>query len=196
MPLAMDELQRLIDTEPKANDMITEYVSSIIGDLTILSECLRQLDSYQPWASTFENLMIDKEKGIAEQYAKTSQPWAGMYAALKESVGGPMVQLGKPAEKRFDYPVWKRRNKENTEIMRRAEANLDAFWSYIDKRMSEKVSNLTGSAVGSLLAQSRILQRTPEWSEPGTSDIKFSDSNATSLELPLSELYFELESRT
>lgn len=35
MPLAVDELQRLLDKEQTANNMITEFVSSIIRDLTI-----------------------------------------------------------------------------------------------------------------------------------------------------------------
>jgi hypothetical protein len=63
MPLVVDELQRLLDKEQTANNMITEYVSSIIGDLAIICECLRQIDSYHPWALTFEDLMVEKESG-------------------------------------------------------------------------------------------------------------------------------------
>lgn len=198
MPLVVDELQRLLDKEQTANNMVTEFVSSIIGDLAIICECLRQIDSYQPWALTFEDLMVDYENDIKEQYAKTSQPWASMLAALKEpnSSTGRMAHLGKPTDKKFDYPVGKRRTKENTEIMRQSEANLDAFWSYIDGRMSKEAGDLAGTAVGKLLTEPRILQRTPQWSEPDKSDRRSSDSDAQSLLMQLSDLYSQLESRT
>lgn len=107
-----------------------------------------------------------------------------------------IVRLGKPTDKRFDYPVWKRRTKENTEIMRRSEGNLDAFCSAIDARMSKESRDLAGTAGRSLLTQSRILQRTPEWSEPDKSISIYLDSNVRLLLVPLSELYFQLESRT
>ena len=193
--LVVDELQRLIDTEPKAKEMITEHINRIIGDLAIICESLRQLDMYQPWALTFEASMADKEEDIKKQYVKTSQPWTYILNALKESSGNVMAQLGRPTEKKFEYPVWKRRTKENTEVMRQSEANLDAFWCHIDKITSEKASDPIGVAVRNLLAQPRILQRTPPWSESGTSG-KRSSENIESLDVPLSELYFELESRT
>ncbi|OAP61579.1 hypothetical protein AYL99_03782 [Fonsecaea erecta] len=48
MPLVVDELQRLIDTEQKAKEMISKHISGLIGDLAIIFECLRQPDTYQP----------------------------------------------------------------------------------------------------------------------------------------------------
>lgn len=46
MKLALDELQRILDAESKASNMITEHISKVIGDLAVIGECLRQLDSY------------------------------------------------------------------------------------------------------------------------------------------------------
>lgn len=196
MPLIVDELQRLIDMEPKAKEMVTEYVGSVIGDLAIICECLRQLDTYQPWALTFETQMVEKEDGIKEQYAKTSQPWARMLGALGKPGETLMGSLGNPSDKKFDYPVARRRTKENTEIMQQSEANLDAFWSQIDKKMSQKAGDLTATALKNLLTQPRILQRTPKWSEPVQPNRGPSNDDIECLGKPLSELYFELESRT
>jgi hypothetical protein len=202
MPLIVDELQRLIDMEPKAKTMITEYVGNLIGDLAIICECLRQLDTYQPWASSFETQSVDREEGIKAQYAKSSQPWARILGALKNPSDSMMGSTGCPSDKKFGYPVWKRRTKENTDIMRQSEANLDAFWSQVDKLMFKKAGDLTGTAVRKLLTQPRILQRTAQWSEPVKPNVKPSsrhgpsEDSATSLIKPLSEIYFDHESCT
>ncbi|KAF7511415.1 hypothetical protein GJ744_004604 [Endocarpon pusillum] len=113
-----------------------------------------------------------------------------------------MGSTGRPSDKKFGYPVWKRRTKENTDIMRQSEANLDAFWSQVDKLMFKKAGDLTGIAVRKLLTQPRILQRTAPWSEPVKPNVKPSSGHgpsedaATSLIKPLSEIYFDLESCT
>lgn len=162
MPLIVDELQRLIDMEPRAKTMITEYVGNLIGDLAIICECLRQLDAYQPWASNFETQSFDREGDIKAQYAKSSQPWARLLGALKNPSDSMMGSTGCPSDKKFGYPVWKRRTKENTDKMRQSEANLDAFWSQVDKLMLKKAGDLTETVVRNLLTQPRILQRTAE----------------------------------
>ncbi|OAP61578.1 hypothetical protein AYL99_03781 [Fonsecaea erecta] len=136
--------------------------------------------------------MVDKEEDIKNEYVKSSQPWANLLAALKGSGWNATAQLGRPTEKNFEYPVAKRRTKENTEVMRRSEAHLDAFWVQVDKLTSGKASDPTGVAVRNLLAEPRILQRTPPWSESN----KRPTENIESLVTPLPELYFELESRT
>ena len=193
LPIVVDELQRLLDAEPKAREMITERVNDIIGDLAIICECLRQLENYHPWALAFEDAMVKAEKHLEQQYQTACQPIVHMINAMKACNQSLVAQLGKPTANRFDYPVWRRRNKENVEIMRRSEARLDALWSYIDKNMRQKAGDLAGSALQNLLT-SRILQRTPEWADSKTSGERLVDEASTSK--PLSEIYFELESRT
>ncbi|KEF56707.1 uncharacterized protein A1O9_06896 [Exophiala aquamarina CBS 119918] len=107
MPLPVDELQRLLDKELTAINMITENVSGTIGDLAIVCECLRQIDHYQPWAVGFEELMVEKKSGIKEVYMKTSQPWAGMCGALREQTASSTrttVRLGKPTDQYLTTP--------------------------------------------------------------------------------------------
>ncbi|KIW99134.1 uncharacterized protein Z519_00797 [Cladophialophora bantiana CBS 173.52] len=195
MPLVVDELQRLLDSEPRAREMVTGRISDIIGDLAIICECLRQLDTYLPWALTFENQMVGKEKNIQKRYQLTLNPTSRMLAGFKERNENVTAQLGKPVGNRFDYPVWRRRNKENIEIMRRSEANLDAFWSYVDKKMGGRATDVTKTAVMNLLT-SRTLQRTPEWTDPKALNKQSPKNDIESITKPLSEVYFELESRT
>ncbi|KAF0643408.1 hypothetical protein FPSE5266_20077 [Fusarium pseudograminearum] len=63
----------------------------------------------------------------------------------------PLNRLGpiaNPSGGKFKYPYEKRRNKDTVNALRRAEANLDAFWAELDSLLS------------------RTLRRTPEWVEP------------------------------
>lgn len=195
MTLALDELQRLLDAELKASNMITEHISKVIGDLAVIGECLRQLDSYHPWALTFENLMVDNGKKIESEYANESKLWKSIQCALAEPDRVGMSPLGKPADKKLQYPVWKRRTKENVEILRQSEANLDEFWSHIDRKIQQRFGDLSDTAVRNLLTQPRILQRTPPWAEPDKGG-KLSQNANKALEMRLSEVYYELEART
>jgi hypothetical protein len=52
------------------------------------------------------------------------------------------------------------------QALRSAEACLDAFWATLDKTMTTNTCNLWGMAVGNLLSQRGILQRTPKWVGP------------------------------
>lgn len=189
LPAVVDELQRLIDTEKKAADLISDFIEATIADLAILSECLRQLETYQPWANNFEEQYVDQKDAIMQEFAKRTRPWGRLLNALGKPGQTGLEDLGKPSNKKFDYPVSRRRNKENVEQMRHAEANLDAFWAQVDRTMS----NLSGTAVGRLLAEPRLLNRTPEWSHPP----KIGEPEPIQdLTRPLSELYLDLERRT
>lgn len=48
MPFVVDELERLIEAEPQAKDLTSAYIAAQIGTLSIISQCLHQLDMYQP----------------------------------------------------------------------------------------------------------------------------------------------------
>lgn len=65
-----DELERLLRSEPKALQLISSLTAKIIGELSILSQCLRQLELYQPWANTFENAMREREQAIAKDFSQ------------------------------------------------------------------------------------------------------------------------------
>lgn len=198
MPMVVDELERLLATEPKAKDLVSPYIAGAVGELSILSQCLRQLEIYQPWANGFEFAMVHHDQDIKEDFAFRTMPWAGILSATSEKNLTPFVALGDVSGGRLSYPVEKRRTKTNVETLRQSEANLDAFWNRIDHLVHSKADSLHGTATRRLLSQPRILQRTPEWVEP-TKEQK-SSSNATDADIdalnkPLSALYFGLAPR-
>ncbi|KAK7739032.1 hypothetical protein SLS53_005930 [Cytospora paraplurivora] len=196
LPIVVDELERLLDAEPKASQLISPYMASVIGDLSIISQCLRQLEIYQPWANGFEFAMVDFKDDLEKEFAIRTRPWASILNAVAERNLLPIVSLGDNSGGRFAYPIEKRRTKDNVEILRNSEANLDAFWASIDKLMSTKAGNLEGTAVRRLMSSLRIIQRTPEWVEPirepktKTETVPNIDRELNALSVPLSALYF------
>ncbi|KAJ0421360.1 hypothetical protein BJY00DRAFT_323347 [Aspergillus carlsbadensis] len=171
LPLVMDELQRLILSEPHAKGLVSDYMADLIGELSILAQCFKELELYNPWARTWENDAADRAEDLKKEFAQNTKPWsglmAGISAALSErSRSTKAVTLGQPTGGKFTYPIEKRRTKENVEALRKAEANLDAFWATVDGIVASKAGDLDKTAVWKLLTQPRILQRTEEWVEP------------------------------
>ncbi|POR38810.1 Uncharacterized protein TPAR_00995 [Tolypocladium paradoxum] len=198
MPLVLDELERLLQAEPQAKELVTAYIAQVIGNLSIISQCMTQLDLYQPWARSFESNLVEREDGIKEEYAERTRPWAKMMAALKENALTRAAKLGDPSGNKFAYPSEKRRTKENTATLLQAERNLDVFWATIDRLMYNGCGSLEGTAVGRLLSQQRSLQRTREWvEEPAAANNKGGQQRSINVDIepiykPLSTLYFEL----
>jgi hypothetical protein len=166
LPNAIDELQRHRDAEPQADVLISPYVNDVIAELSIITECMRQVDNFHPWAGSFEADMAEGQKAIQEEFASTTKPLAALMT-FSNHCGPGIIQLGQPDGKRFAYPVSKRRTKENVDLLRAAEANLDAFWRAVDQVMYAKAgSEIKGSATERFLKEARTLQRTPVWVEP------------------------------
>ncbi|KAF2688061.1 hypothetical protein K458DRAFT_401459 [Lentithecium fluviatile CBS 122367] len=190
----VDELERLIQSEPKARALISPYVADVISNLSVTSEGLRQLQMYQPWAQTFETSLVGKEEGIKKEFVETTKDWGLVMGAMDGPNQMNIVRLGQPEERKFYHPVERRRTKENVEAMRSAEQNLDAFWSAVDKNMRTRMGKgLEHTALWRFLSKSKILNRTPEWIEP---EKQPKQTDVEGISKPLSELYFDLELRT
>ncbi|KAK4175066.1 hypothetical protein QBC36DRAFT_347406 [Triangularia setosa] len=118
MRLTVDEPERLIEIEPEAKQLISPYIVALIGDFSFVTKCIRQLDTYHLWASGFENVAVDLQDQIDNEYGEASQAPGGFIAT-----------------KNIYYPIDKRRTKENIEVLREAESNLDTLWGNIDSIM-------------------------------------------------------------
>lgn len=174
LPLVLDELERLIETEPAAKQLLTEHVLQTIGSLSIISQCLKQLDLFQPWSRTFENLMAEENREDKMQKAmdEAYKPWAEIQQGFSEK-GGPshatmlrFASLFDPTDGKFSYPSGKRRTKQNTDALVAAEKKLDSFWEFYDRLARNASPRIETTAVGKLLKRPRALRRTAEWVEP------------------------------
>lgn len=167
VPVLVDELERLIQTESQTRELLSSHVIAIIGDISITSQCLNQLNLYQPWAQRMDSQLLDRGEQFKKDYAARTGPWHRMLAVLRETASSSeATSLSKPFWGKVAYPIGKRRTRENVEALRQTESNLDAFWEFIDKSMLAKVGYLQETTVGNLLSQHRVLQRTQEWTEP------------------------------
>ncbi|KAI0854223.1 hypothetical protein F5Y00DRAFT_222564 [Daldinia vernicosa] len=188
LPLIVDELGRLLETEPRAQELVSQKMTGFIGDLAIITHCISQLDLYQPWARTFETTLVDLSDDIESDYKKRTEPWAMMMEALRDINLVQVAQIGNPSDRRFAYPYEKRRTKQNVEELRRAEQHLDQFWVAIDRIVNTKCGSLKGTAVHRVLSQPRMLQRTPDWIDPPPSTTK-AQSREPTLDPSIADLY-------
>ncbi|KAK0744793.1 hypothetical protein B0T21DRAFT_358403 [Apiosordaria backusii] len=179
MPLVLDELERLLQTEPRAADLISSRIAEIISNASIISRCLGQINQYQPWARGFDSAEVDKLEGIQQGFAVWAKPLSYMVEGIRDQ----------------DF----HRTKENVEALRGAERNLGEFWRAVDEIVDFNCEHLQGTVTRALLSEKRMLQCTPEWVDSGSvTEKKRQQRNAASggvesLFKPLSTLYFSEE---
>lgn len=166
LPAVVDELERLLQSDAHANSLISGHVVRILGDLSILAQCTRQLEIYQPWAQGFEFAMVDYVEDFKKQYAQWSTPMAQIMTACRETSIMSVALLGIPSAGRFTYPYGKRRTKETVDALQKAESNLDAFWVKADQIMLDKAPDIRRTPLSRLFSEPRMLRRTAEWVEP------------------------------
>ncbi|POR38271.1 Uncharacterized protein TPAR_01531 [Tolypocladium paradoxum] len=64
---------------------LNEYtIERAIGNLSIISQCMSQLDLFQPWARSFKDNRADKKAAIQRQFAERTKLWAKIMAALQD----------------------------------------------------------------------------------------------------------------
>ncbi|KAG0023392.1 hypothetical protein BGZ82_010754 [Podila clonocystis] len=158
----LDQMERLVQNDPKSRNLFSAKVADTIADYSLFAECKRQIQLYQPWSSTFENDAVSRQQKIRAGYIERTKRMAQVEAAF----GNVDSSHADPSEKKFYYPVEKRRTKENTEAMQQAEKNLDEFWGKLDRILLKTVNNSRNGVWTCLLSSDRKLQRTLDWIEP------------------------------
>jgi hypothetical protein len=169
--VVVDEIERLIVSEPDIKALVSPWVASRLASLSVISECLHQLHLYQPWARKIED---ETEIHRNELLNSCTASFAGWVPILNVNFNkSTLHRLGDPTDGKFTYPAHRRRNKQNTEAMRDAEANLDAFWKAVDCLYKPRVSDSSShDMVAMLLSRDRSIRRTPAWTEVGKENRK------------------------
>ena len=162
-PSLVDEMQRALNQESIGSDVITPFLASIIGDVSVLSHCLRMLRHMQPFADA---VPAGVKAAVEREFGANFNPLQRLFDALDfENVHGA-ASLVNPSNGCFAYPADKRRTKETAEAMQRAEQNLDEFWAYIDQVMYRKAGCLEQTVLQEMMANPKAMRRTREWAEP------------------------------
>ncbi|UKZ75714.1 hypothetical protein TrVFT333_003406 [Trichoderma virens FT-333] len=184
-PLIVDELERLLLSEPTAGELISGKVASIFDSLSILTWCNEEINFYQPWAKNFNYITLVARKDLEAASDIKGVMWLRTMAAFKPENLSKILPFAEPLLGSFTYPYDKHRTKANVECMRRAEQNLDKFWAQVDDLiLSASGDAKPALALQRLLSQPHLLQRTPEWTDQQTP--------IHTVEKPLSPLFFKL----
>lgn len=180
LPILMDEIDRRLPTVPR---IISPRVAKVLGNLSLVAQCLREIDQFHPWARSFEMKLPDHEDDITRQFAKWQSPLQKMQAAIG-AASPKLVSLTSNPKERFYFPSDKRQTKDVVDDMRAAEQKLDRFWSITDAQLLKACGSLEGTAFASL--SKRELRRTGPWVEPPAKSKAVLDVSV--LHKPLSEL--------
>jgi hypothetical protein len=112
----------LVQSEPQAKELISEYVADIIGEFSILAQCIKVLALYTPWAWTWDADLAARAKDLNRDYAENGESKSGLIAdiqaAFPEGIRNTnAVALSELNRGIFRYPIEKRRTKENVEVL-------------------------------------------------------------------------------
>ncbi|KAF5595031.1 hypothetical protein FPCIR_4655 [Fusarium pseudocircinatum] len=196
LPLVVDELEQLMQANPKADALISAHVAKILGDIAIIAQCLKQLELYQPWAAQFDEAIKSAIEIHRDSWKRMGPDFGQLHDAFLRKEFDEAARLAEPSGGKFTYPYSKRRTKETVDTMRRAEANLDIVWAKIDQITKKNVTGFEDdrSTVYRMLSGSRTLRRTPEWVEPIKTDSKaesVTKRDRWELNKPLSKLFLD-----
>ena len=185
----IDELQRLIDTNPEQKSRISPWITNIYRNLAFEAEILRQFGLFQLSASMME-AEGPSQKGD-EEVAKLIKPLKPFDAAMQKlSIGEADFLDGG----RFDYPAYQRRNANLSNQMIAAESKLDIFWAKCNAGIAGQVCSMQKMLQGFINLEPT--QRTLPWIKPLPVEPK-RQAGANGLDgVPATTALFELETRT
>ncbi|KAH8702938.1 hypothetical protein GQ44DRAFT_732595 [Phaeosphaeriaceae sp. PMI808] len=160
-----DEIGRLMQSDSTVNALISPWIASRLSSLTVVSECLHQLHLFKPWSRKIEDDMEVNNNAMQRNYKGLFKDWNPVLHIKFE--GSEVFRYADPTDGKFDYPIQRRRNEQNIGILRKAEANLDAFWKAVDQHYKSKaIAKSQHDLIAHLLRSDRAIQRTPEWVKP------------------------------
>ncbi|KAE8453917.1 hypothetical protein EG329_007693 [Mollisiaceae sp. DMI_Dod_QoI] len=180
LPNIVDEIEYRIQALPTEKAMLSPWIARVFADLGLIARLQHELQLYQPWAAGFDDDFVTLKDTVEQDFSRRH----ALYGEIEDYL--PKIsfsQLGAPTEGRFDYPSDKRRTKQSTERMRKAESSLDMFWDHVDKSYQAKTKHSLNHCVQNLFDTLRQLERTPEWIEPTK------ETKATSAQKPSRDLY-------
>lgn len=169
---------------PRISKLLAEYFS-LFGLLGLLRQQLR-ICFPRVFNDSGDIAEWDMDMSLHGWYSRFREPMRELNSvAVKES--RKFLDLhgeGDPTSGKFSYPVNKRRTKESTGAMQRAERNLDNFWAIYDTHVDGVCIPETKWVFRDLLPQNKELMRTPDWVEPEKTSCIANQHDAAKRDLP------------
>lgn len=159
----MEKYEKFINAVPDSHEAVSSRVAQEVSNLALLSECLRQIHLFQPWAATADREMRRPHVRDALMIRATKQR-AEIWPILQFNASGRFRSMSAAIAK-SPYPVYKKRTAAIVDSMQKTEALLDQMWHALLKEMEQQHAYPT-HVKNVLFFQGRQLQRTPDWVEP------------------------------
>lgn len=155
----VDEIERLIRCDPPVSTLMSPLLVNRFSSLSVIAECEHQLSLYRPWMDRIQDDMVRNDLKVRRRGHAKLGAWLPI---LEVKLDGPQIyRLGDPSDDKFNYPSHRRRNKQNVDIMRKAEANLDALWKAIDGNYNARaIGKSHNDMIAHPLRSDRAIQRT------------------------------------
>lgn len=171
----VEELER-ITSDIQGRKLLTPHLAEYFSNICILSECIYQIESFQPWAATFETAMDNEDiwNQMSQAYKRNMDK---MKPCLLFSVSSDTSYLGAKLSK-MKYPVDRYPNKANVDAMQAAEAALDTFWERLTIQLRQ--AGVWNGRIRDILLSCEP-KRTPPWVEPPEKGETSTENNITSI---------------
>ncbi|POS76705.1 hypothetical protein DHEL01_v204907 [Diaporthe helianthi] len=161
--LLLEEYDVFINTVPDAQQAVSSFVAEEISHITLLSECLRQINLFQPFKGASNTVL--SMKGIRDVFMAHVDEKRQESAALLDFVPSAETQSIAVALTKIPYPVQKKPSAANVQAMQHAEMLLDQMWDAWLAEIEPR-TGLPAQVKKVLFQQGRQLQRTPAWVQP------------------------------
>lgn len=129
LPFTVDELERLLQADAEAGRMITPHLFELIGELSVISHCLDQVDKHISYARVY--VAEGQKRDIDAEVFKRLGPCRSVSYSFQPQKFPEAARVVDPFKRTFRYPILKHRTRENVASLQEAEQNLDGFWKYI-----------------------------------------------------------------
>ncbi|KAJ3733640.1 hypothetical protein DFJ43DRAFT_1023459 [Lentinula guzmanii] len=171
----LDEIDRVLRTEKRESDCVTPWILNQLAEMSIVSEFLRQLDFHQPRIGF--NYDVEKEEQ-SQWFENITKPVATFFTPVTSQGHLGVANLGTPKPGRFVYPIHKKLTEVTVGQIRKAEAELDAFWAKADSVMKSRIGITINEKLKEYIGERKV-ERMPEWVEIKlpTTDSKASPTN-------------------
>ena len=163
----LDDLERLVIKHPAAKDLLSPFVWADFSQLSVSSECIQQIRSYQPWSAHIEYEMRSREEELAVEFWHFTEMW-GPVSTMRRFDDLKLARMADPSDGKFRYPITERRSRTTTDTLRLAERNLDAFWKTADAFCKKLAGATFPNILKRDITRGRSIRRTAAWVESTT----------------------------
>jgi hypothetical protein len=159
MSSSLESLDLVIRSNLECNEMVSERLMSLLSDLSVLGERLRQFSLWQ----ISPQVMAVKHGDCDYTCGTDMKDFLNWMSGMQE-YAFPNHYIF-PYEEKLCYQAHKRKTRESVNVMRQSEANLDRLWADIDAMYEKKTGMSQHPVILAFFKEVGEMQRTPPWIE-------------------------------